>query len=866
MGSTDPSVSRSSPVACEHCGLPVPESLVAANGASFCCVGCRAVFDLLAGAELGQYYLRRERAPGKPADLSPSVETKYARLDRPEFTERCVRRLDERSSSVELGLDGLHCAACVWLIERLPRVDPAVLEARVDLSQRTLWLRFLPEHSKLSSIAARLESLGYIASPLVAGHARESLRRDRRELITRMGVAFASAGNAMLMAFALYSADLGHGAGSMSLGFRRFFEIGSLFVSLPALWASLVFFRGALGALRIRTIHMDLPIALGITAAYAYGLWGAIVSGRDLYFDSITTLIFLLLVGRYLRNKHESAHADALELASTVTPSSARRLFGAEASPSSGALVPTDALEPGEFVEVFSGEAIPVDGRVIFGASELDLSLLSGESAPVPVGPGDRVFAGGVNHTRRLVLEVERRATESRAALLMRSVEQALRTRAPLLQAMDRMAAPFTIVLIAIALGVALLTTHFFGVEEGIRRALAILVIACPCALSMATPLALNAAIGEAARHHFLIKGTATVEALGAPSLVVFDKTGTLTEGRLRVVSFRGPPGVARLVAEAEGVSNHPVARALARDLGALSAEPSLTLESVLERPGAGLEISSSAGTFWVGSEQFLSAQGVTTEGELAPPELETESSLSPVLVGHEGRVVGVAWLDDPIRAGARESLLALRALGHRLAILSGDHPSAVRRVREALDPSGELFEFALGAATPEEKLSQVTALVERGRTIMIGDGVNDAGALARAHVGVAVSGAAEASMLSADVYLASAGVSRIVELFEGAARALRTVKRGLWISIGYNLVSVSLAAVGIIGPLWAAVLMPLSSISVVTNAYRSRSFRQPLRSPQDAQKIFSRARRPGDKGGDGEWWGTRSPLEEVES
>ncbi len=822
MASTD--TLRSSDT-CAHCGLPAVPGMGRSGGPSFCCSGCATVYALLETADLGQYYARREEPTGKPAGALEAIASKYARLDQPEFSARLVQH-PEGDCSVELGLDGLHCAACVWLVERLPRLEPAVTASRVDMSQRTVALRFFPERVRLSQLAARLDSLGYTPSPLVAGHARESLRRDRRDLVVRMGVAFASAGNAMLMAFALYSAEVGHGAGSMSEPYRRLFEIGSLLVSLPALWASLIFFKSALGALRVKTIHMDLPIALGITAAYVYGIYGVISSRGELYFDSITMLIFLLLVGRYLRNRHESSHADALELASTVTPAQARLLRDIDAQAGSGTLVPTDELRPGHFVEVFSGEAVPVDGKVARGTSELDLSLLSGESAPVPVGPEDRVYAGGTNQTRRLVVEVERAASDSRAALLMKSVEQALRTRAPLLQTIDRWAAPFTIALIALAAGVAVWVSFGVSPEEGMRRALAILVVACPCALSMATPLTLSAAIGQAARERVLIKGSATVESLGAPSLLVFDKTGTLTEGRLSVVEFRGSPEVGALIARAEKGSSHPVARALARDLGKLAPSSPIEIEAVNEAPGAGLEIRSNLGTFWVGSERFLRSHEIELPSEAGDaPRLETGNVRSRVLVGSSGRVVGEIWLDDPLREGARGSLLQLKALGHRLALLSGDAPLAVARVRELLDPQHELFEFAVGAASPEEKLARIAECAERGPTIMIGDGINDAGALARAHVGVAVSGAAEASMLSADVYLANAGVGRVVELFEGARRALWTVRRGLLISLGYNLVSVGLAAAGILGPLGAAVLMPLSSISVVTNAYRSRSF-----------------------------------------
>lgn len=812
---------------CAHCGLPVPLALQSATGPHFCCHGCAAVYDTLHQAGLLNYYTYRDRLlEGQPTELQAVLEpTSFVFFDTPTFEAEAVELQSTGKKSVEVDLEGLHCAACVWLLERLPRLDPAVECARVDLAARTLRVDWDPKETTLSRIATEVQRLGYRMRPRRGRVAQGERRKELRRLLTRVGVAGASAGNVMLLAFALYSGRLGDGAGSMSEEVRRLFDGASLFVSLPSLWAAGLFFRGAWAALRMRVPHMDLPISLGIGAGYIFSI-GAAWSGHEMYLDSITTLIFLLLVGRYIQSRHQLAHAEATELALAVTPAEAEKLEGPDAIWGSGIHISTAELAPRDYVEVRRGQTVPIDGVVVRGASTLDLSLLSGESLPVPIGVGDRILAGSINLTGSLVVQVESVGADSRAGRLMRQVERALAERAPIVQAADRLAGTFTWLVIIAALLTFLVGAATLGPLIGLQRALALLVVACPCALGMATPLSLSAAITQAARQRMLIKGTGTLEALATQSLIVFDKTGTLTEGELSVIRFVGPPAIAALIRQAEIGSNHPVARALARDLPDDGAPLALSIDTQREEPAQGVSLETSGGLFRIGAEGWLRRLQVdfppSIEEELQRPEL---AHCSPVLVAQESQVIAVAWLEDRMRPDAPVALRRLATLGYELGILSGDNPRAVDALRARLDPESTLFRFAEGGMTPEAKLARVRALQEQAPTLMVGDGINDAGALAAARVGIAVARAAEASLLSADVYLANAGVGRVVELIEGARRALRTVHRGLALSLVYNAVGVTLAAFGYLTPLGAALLMPLSSLTVVTNAYRSRTY-----------------------------------------
>lgn len=820
-------------VRCAHCQLIVPSALVSAgHELSFCCSGCETVYGLLAGAGLEDYYAFRERLgeEGRPVPESPSGASE---LDSPAFSELYCSELPGGMQKTQLLLEGVHCAACLWLVERLPRLEPGVVSARLEMARSRVEIVWDPNKAKLGQIGRTLTSMGYRPRPFRASAAEELRRGELRSLLIRIGVAGASAGNVMLMAFALYSGAVGiDEADTMSAETRRFFEVASLFVSLPALWAGSLFFRGAWASLRTRTPHMDLPIALGIAVGFLWGTSGALLGQGDIYFDSITALIFFLLIGRYLQRRHQMAVSDAAELLHAVLPGSAQVLMPALPGGSERGVetVAVSQLLAGNEVLVESGEVIPVDGRVVEGASSLDKSLLSGESRGVQVAPGDSVEAGALNLGARLVVFAEKSPAEARVAQLMQEVEKALHTRTPLVGRADRIAGGFTVSVLGLAVAAGLFWSSV-SIAAGVEHALALLIVACPCALGLATPLALSAATRQAAEAGMLVFSPEALERLGAPATLVFDKTGTLTEGRLRVLSWSGDRSLSPFVLAVERGATHPVARALVNYLENEPEQPriaSLPAE-VTELLGRGRCAEFGGKRLVVGSPAYvLSVARVPEDLRL---ELKSgRGSASPVLVAWEGEVRAIVWLGDAVRDDAVESLIKARLLGHDIHLLSGDHDGTARSVAEELTrKSGlpQLFATVRGSTTPEGKLAAIKELQSDGRVVaMVGDGVNDAGALAQADVGVAVSGAAEASRLSADVFLAQNGVARVVDLLTGARRTLSTIRRGMAFSLAYNGVGIACAAAGVLGPLEAAVLMPLSSLTVVTNAYRSRSFR----------------------------------------
>ncbi len=824
------------PIRCAHCLLSVPEELVHPDGKeSFCCSGCETVYHLLQGAGLTDYYAFRDRLGEATRPVEGRTDV-LDELDSAAFTELYCSELPSGHLKTQLLLEGVHCAACLWLIEKLPRLEPAVASARLEMSRSRLEIEWDPAQARLGEIGRTLSQMGYRPRPYRASAADELRRSELRSLLVRIGVAGASAGNVMLMAFALYSGAVGiDEAETMNLTTRRFFELASFVVSLPALWAGGLFFRGAWASVRTKTPHMDLPIAIGIFVGFVWGAISALRGGGEIYFDSITALIFFLLLGRYVQRRHQMAVSDAAELVHSIIPGTALILESTAEQPSEECerRVSSGALLPGQVVIVQSGEVLPVDGRIIQGDSSLDKSLLSGESHPIDVGVGDLVEAGALNLGSRILVCAEKSGTETRVARLMKQVEQALMTRSPLVSRADRMAGSFTVVV----LGLALVVGVFWGLrspELGVENALSLLIVACPCALGMATPLALSAAVRQAARQGQLVFSADALERLGTPSILVLDKTGTLTEGVMRVLEWEGDETVASLVLACERGATHPVALALVKYLEQkLEANPlSVIPASVTEKLGCGREATIGGRKVIVGSPGYVSR--VARTGDQFENSLRSNQARgTPVLVAIDNEVCSLIWLGDAIREDAAASLLQARKMGHRLHLLSGDHEGTVHNVARILSQTSgcvDLFESVRGGVTPEQKLEAIRALRADSRpVVMVGDGVNDSGALAQADVGVAVSGAAEASRLSADVFLSQSGVSSLVLLLSGAQKTIATVRRGIAFSLVYNAIGISCAALGILGPLGAAILMPLSSLTVITNAYRSRTFAQTI-------------------------------------
>ncbi|HSC89758.1 MAG TPA: heavy metal translocating P-type ATPase, partial [Polyangiaceae bacterium] len=493
--------------------------------------------------------------------------------------------------------------------------------------------------------------------------------------------------------------------------------------------------------------------------------------------------------------------------------------------------IPVEDVKEGDLLLCDSGQVLPVDGVVVRGTSALDTSWLNGEPLPRWVEAGSEVEAGCMNAGAQLLVRATLPAHRSRIASLVADVERALLERSPLATLADVVSGRFTVVVLVLA-------AITFGIHVGtagsaaLQHALALLIVACPCALAMATPLALHVAVRQAARREILLLRGEALERLARPCTLILDKTGTLTLGRPTLVRWDGEPALRDVTRVAEARSHHPIARALLDGGTGESASPDVT--DIREVLGRGVTALYRGQPFSAGSESFVRSSAELDE-QAERWLTSGPAGASPLLVAWEGRVRAIGWIADPVRPGMAEVLAELRAMGHELVLASGDHPETVAQVAAQLtERSGNagLFGRVVGGASPDDKRRLAEEAQGRRRTVVvIGDGVNDAAALATADVGIAVHGAAEAARLSADVFLGRNGALDLVTLLRSARRGLAVIRRGMFFSLLYNVVGIGAAMLGWLHPLWAAVLMPLSSISVVTNAFRSRIFPAPEKS-----------------------------------
>ncbi len=791
-------------VACAHCQAIVPLGLVAEGDLpSFCCNGCQMAWQLIHSNGLDAYYnmSRTGSTPlGSQRDTGP-----YADFDLPEFQEKFAKPLPGGRWSISLALQGINCVACVWLIEKLPQLVPGVIAATVNWTTATVQVEWLPERVALSQIAKTLSQLGYAAHPLRQGEQTQRAIAENRRHLVRLGVAGAAAGNNMLIGLALY---LGWFAG-MDSAVETLMRYASCLVGMVSmLWPGAVFFRSAWSAIITRTPHMDLPIALGLGVGSLSGLWNTVVGAGEIYFDSLSVLVFLLLVGRYIQFRQQQRSADAVDMLYRLTPRHARKWIN-------GQIVEThaDLLQQGDTVEVLAGELIPVDGTILAGESLVDEALLTGESQPVSKQIGETVAAGTLNVHASLRIHATAIGRETRIGQIVQLVERSAAEKPEIVEWANRIGAWFVVIVMVLALGTVALWAHH-GWTHAINQAVALLIVACPCALALATPLAISVALGRAADRKILIKGGDVLQRLQRPHLIWLDKTGTLTQGKIECHDWYGDTRYRVLVAAIERNSAHPVAVALSR----LTKEQDLSLPSpklvlnVKQSPLGGIAGDVDGVPVAIGNESFIREEVRTEIGDeyLDFAQQLVAKAHSPVFVAVDRNVVAVAGVGDALRADALSAVQRLQQQGWQVGILSGDHPKVVANVAKQLGISPELVR---GGVMPEEKVAVLKASKD---AVMVGDGVNDSAALAFASVGIAVHGGSETSLQAAPVYLGRPGLQPILELLEGSRRTLSTIRWSFVASLTYNIIAVCLAMAGGINPLVAAALMPISSLTVV--------------------------------------------------
>ncbi|MBK1721354.1 heavy metal translocating P-type ATPase [Thiocystis violacea] len=818
---------------CFHCGLPVTADAretasIQGTERAFCCTGCKAVCEAIFAAGLEGFYRRTPEGEvlGPPPEPPKNLAVFDLDAVQEEFTDvACEGR------EINLLVEGIHCAACVWLIERGLQSLPGVEEARVNLTGRRLRVRWDNGRLKLSRILRRLADIGYVATPFDPDSAEGVMGRENRDLLFRMAWAGFAMMNLLWISIALYSgADQGE--------FRGLFHwIGCLLATPTLVYSGAPFFKGAWSGLRSGYLSMDLPIAIGVTATYGYSLY-VTLGGSEVgavYWDTVVNFLFVILVGRYLEAISRRRAVASTQRLLDLQPKVATRI-----DPHQETVVPIRSLKLGERVLVRPGERIPVDGSVVEGESGVDESMLTGESRKVAKRVGDQVAAGTINGAGVLHVCISGLLRETALGRIIRLVEEAQSSRAPIQRLADRVVPWF----VAATLGLAALTFVFWmgtGLEHALMAATAVLIITCPCAFGLATPMAVAVASGSGASRGILVKNGAVLERLSSIQHLVFDKTGTLTEGRPLVVALRGASGDWRGDAESAGVldatqqaqlrrfgaleraSEHPVARAILDlcDRAELSTA-GLAATEVQVAPGFGIKGQVEGRVLVIGTLAWLVRNGIR---EWLPEDpVPTASSMDLGGLIHcavDGQEVMQLRIADRLRPGAADVIARLRGRGIRVTMLTGDRRAVAERIAHQL---GDIEVIA--EVLPAQKDAVIDRLRRDGeRVAMIGDGVNDAPALVRADVGIAMGSGTDVSIASADIVLISSELERVIEASQLSRRTLRAIRQNIGISILYNLVMVPLAMAGVITPLIAAISMPLSSLAVIGNSARIRAF-----------------------------------------
>ena len=814
-GATGPSASDDRAAGCFHCGLPLParspwRAVVGGVERAMCCPGCAAAAQTIVDAGCGDYYDTRD---GYGATVDGNAAPGLALFDTADNT-------GEGSFTVE----GIRCAACVWLIERRVNALPGVLESLLNVSTERLQVRWDPAICKVSDILRALRAIGYTAYPYDRERHGEQLERARRKLFRQLFVAGLAMMQVMMYAVPVYLAD----DGTMDADMTALMGWASFVLTLPAvLYSALPFFGGAWRDLRRGLPGMDVPVALGIGAAFT-GSTVALVQGRgEVWFDSITMFIFLLLASRYLELGARRRATRALEALQDGMPASSQRMPGYPMERATE-LVAAASLQPGDVVLVAPGEAAPADGTIVEGETEADLSLLTGESRARRMGPGDLLPGGAVNVTQAVLLRVQAAARDSTLALLVRLVDKAGQGKPALALWADRVAA-WSVAALLVLTAAVFLAWQLIDPSRAWPAAIAVLVVTCPCALSLATPTALAAATDRLLRRGVLAVQPHALETLERATHVVFDKTGTLTLGRPVVRearSFGAPreraPQALAIAAALEAGSAHPLAKAIraaaaeAADTVADTAEPAepaSQARDVVHTVGQGIEGKVDGVRYRLGSAAFVAA--------LARRRMPTapEAQGSAVWLGKQGAWLARFDIADGLRPEALAVVRRVEAAGKTVVLLSGDESRAAQQVAAQLG-----IRLAAGDQLPQQKLDFVRELQAQGATVaMVGDGVNDAAVLRGADVSFAMGGGAALAQLHADCVLLGDGLLPLVEALDTARRTLRIIRQNLaWASV-YNLAAIPLAATGLLSPWLAGAGMAASSALVVLNALRLR-------------------------------------------
>lgn len=778
-------------LSCFHCGEPCPDNSIAIGEKHFCCQGCKTVFEILSANEMCEYY-DIEETPG----ITPKqdlITDRFDYLDDETVKPQVIEFSDGQVDKVTFHTPTMHCASCIWLLEKLHEMDQRILSSVVNFPRKQVTITYKSELMKLSETAAFLSRLGY--EPLVSldsvGKRQQSTAE--KQLYLKIGLAGFAFGNVMILSFPEYLSRVGE----VDPTFKIVFGYLSLLLSLPVLlFASRDYYRSAWTGIRARTVNIDVPITLGIGMLFFRSTWEILTQSGVGYLDSFTGLVFFLLVGRLFQQKTYEVLSFERDYKSFFPLSVTRRINNVEA------VVPVSKLKPGDRIVIRNQELIPADSVLLKTSAYIDYSFVSGESTPVSKGAGDFIYAGGRQVGTTIELEVIKEPSQSYLTQLWNNDIFSKPRFSRLTAMVNQVSHYFTFGVLAIA-AIASLYWLQFDTATSIKVFTAVLIVACPCALALSSPFALGTALRIFGRKGFYVKNTEAVEALAKIDTIVMDKTGTLTESRQETIEFSGEilsvdhqEDVKSLVQH----STHPLSQKIFQALDAAGLHP---VGHFQELSGKGIQGEVRGKLIQLGSAKWLGLE----DDEHASEDMKTR-----VFLRVDDTVMGSFLITNVFRQGLRPLLKDLNTR-FRMFLLSGD----TEREKAALVNLFGSEKNLMFKQSPENKLAFVSRIQTEGaHVLMVGDGLNDAGALRASEVGIAITDDVSAFSPASDGILTGDNLNLLATFIKMSKATTSVIIASFVISILYNVVGIGFAVVGKLSPLVSAILMPASSISVV--------------------------------------------------
>ncbi|WP_372964602.1 heavy metal translocating P-type ATPase [Marinobacter sp.] len=792
------------PQNCFHCGEPAegnPPITLQLEGEEqhFCCQGCKAVCQTIHQEGLTGFYDLRTEPAIKPKELSQSQLLRLRELDHPLVQQSFVSPV-KAGQEAQLLIGEITCAACIWLLENHMKHKAGVQSFTVNHTTQRARLIWSPEKTSLSDLLIAIYELGYTARPYQPDAAEQALKTEHRSMLIRLAVAGIGTFQSMMLAFPLYFELISE----LSVEFVSFFRWFGLIVATPVVFYSArPFFRNARRDLESRHLTMDVPVAIAIGLAYGASAWVTVFGGQEVYFESVCMFTFFLLLGRYIEVQARYRAGLTGNALAGFQPAIATRVTDNEAE-----IVPAHQIKPGDIIRVRPGETLPADGEIVVGESTLNEAALTGEYLPETRRPGDAVHAGSINGENPLDIRVTKAGAQTRLSGILRVLDRVQSEKPPVARMADRIAGKFVGRVLILA-PVVWIGWWLAGADNAFDITLSVLVVTCPCALSLATPTAITSATVRLRKLGFLPTRGHTLESMNTVDTVVFDKTGTLTRGELNLTGHKilgsfDETTCLRVAAGLEKQSEHPIAKVF-------HSMPSAQVANVTNHLGGGL-----SGQF-NGKDVFIGHKGFVASHTQASEPTTGQATGMEIWLATEDQWLASFQLDDQIRDDAPLTIKTLQSMGIQTILLSGDRSGHVQQVATELG-----ITRAIGEASPERKLEVLDELRAQGhRVMMVGDGLNDLPSMAGAGISVAMGSAADLTQLKADAVLLNGQLYQLVEALNTSQQTRRIIRQNMIWAFGYNVCALPLAAAGMVAPWLAAIGMSISSLVVVLNALR---------------------------------------------